>query len=137
MFLATGPKILGREATDIFFNYFFLEKYIILCIWKGISPFNMHKIIHFPRKPEKNSRAHQLIKLGLGYPKHRYFIISPKKRISNSDLILRFSYPMCMKIVYSHYNNSSCIIVQLIFLTHNSTCCNHEVIFLWWNIRQC
>ena len=28
-----------------FFYYFFLEKNLILCILKGISPFKMHKII--------------------------------------------------------------------------------------------
>ena len=28
----------------------------------------MHKIIFFSRKPEKNSRFHQLIKVELGYP---------------------------------------------------------------------
>ena len=38
----------------------FLEKNI-LCILKGISPFKMHKVIFFSRKPEKNSRFHQLI----------------------------------------------------------------------------
>ena len=33
-------------------TYFFLEN-IILYILRGISPFKMHKIIFFPRKPEK------------------------------------------------------------------------------------
>ena len=33
----------------------FLEKNIILCIWKGISSFKMHRIIFSSRQPE-NSR---------------------------------------------------------------------------------
>ena len=42
-----GLKFLGRVGTYIFFIYF-LEKNIILCILKGISPFKMHTIIFFP-----------------------------------------------------------------------------------------
>ena len=48
VFQATVLKILGREGTHDFFNYFFfLEENIILGILKGISPFKMHKIIYF------------------------------------------------------------------------------------------
>ena len=39
VFRVTGLKILDRVGTHIFFNYFFLVKYIILCILKGILPF--------------------------------------------------------------------------------------------------
>ena len=46
-----GLKILGRIGTHIII--FFLEKTIILCVLKGISPFKMHKIIYFYRKREK------------------------------------------------------------------------------------
>ena len=54
----TGFKILGRVGTHIFYKFFFLEKNINLCILKGVSPkFKMHKIIFFPRKPEKKSRV--------------------------------------------------------------------------------
>ena len=49
MFRVTGLKILGRIGTHIFF----LEENNILCILKGISPFKMHTIIYFFRKPEK------------------------------------------------------------------------------------
>ena len=58
VFRVTGLKILGRFTALIFiFIYFFLEERI-LCILKGSSPFKMHKIIYFSRKPEKNSRFH-------------------------------------------------------------------------------
>ena len=36
VFLVTGLKILGRVGTHNFFIIFFLEKKIILCIFKGI-----------------------------------------------------------------------------------------------------
>ena len=59
-FRVTGLKTLGRVGRHIFFNYFFPEKYIILCILKGISPFqnacnlffpeNMNKILGFTSK---------------------------------------------------------------------------------------
>ena len=52
LFLVSGLKILGRVGTHIFF--FSGKIYMILCILKGISPFKMHKIIFFSRKPEKN-----------------------------------------------------------------------------------
>ena len=55
VFLVTGLKILGRVGTHIFLIIFFSVKNVILCILKGISPFKMHKIIFFSRKPEKNS----------------------------------------------------------------------------------
>ena len=45
VFPVTGLKILGRVDTQLF----------------------------FPENPEKNSRFHQRILGGLGYPKHRYF----------------------------------------------------------------
>ena len=61
--LVMGLKILDifRVGTHVFFLLFFLlEKNIILCIWKGISPFKVHKIICFsPKKPWKNSMLHQ------------------------------------------------------------------------------
>ena len=47
-------KILGGVGTPIFFNHFFLEKNIILCILKGMLPFKMHKIIYFPENLLKN-----------------------------------------------------------------------------------
>ena len=50
VFWVTGLKILGRVDTHFFKLFFILEKYIILCILKGISPFKMHKIIFFPEK---------------------------------------------------------------------------------------
>ena len=53
MFWVTGLKILGRVGLHIFFIIFFLEKDIILCILKGISPFKMHKIIYFPENLKK------------------------------------------------------------------------------------
>ena len=41
-------KVLGRVCTHKkILIIFFLEKNIILCILKGISPFKMHKIIFF------------------------------------------------------------------------------------------
>ena len=47
VFLVMGLKILGRVGTH-FFNYcFILEK--ILCILKGISPFEMHKLYFSPK----------------------------------------------------------------------------------------
>ena len=49
VFRVTGLKILGRVATHIFL----LEKNIILCILKGISPFKMHKILFFLEYLEK------------------------------------------------------------------------------------
>ena len=39
--------------TYFFLTIFFLEKNIILCILKGISPFKMHKIIFFPENLKK------------------------------------------------------------------------------------
>ena len=54
----TGLKILARVGTHIFLIIFFLKKYMILCILKGISPFKMHKMIYFP-EILKNSRFHQ------------------------------------------------------------------------------
>ena len=51
VFRLMGLKILGRIGThNIFFSG---KKYIILCIFKGILPFKMNKIIYFPEKPEK------------------------------------------------------------------------------------
>ena len=74
MFLVTGLKILVRLGTHNFFVFFFFFflKNIMLCILKGISPFKMHEMIYFSRKPEKI----------LGFtskfdPKHRYFCICP------------------------------------------------------------
>ena len=53
-----GSEISARVVTHIFLNYyFFLEKNIMLCILKGISPFKMHKIIFFSRKPEKKFKV--------------------------------------------------------------------------------
>ena len=40
--------------------------------FEGTLPFKMHEI--FSQKPEKNSRFHHKIKVGSGYPKHRYFL---------------------------------------------------------------
>ena len=51
-----------------FFSFFFSGKSVIIYILKGILPFKMHKIVFFPRN--LNSRFHQLIKVGWGYPKH-------------------------------------------------------------------
>ena len=51
----TGLKILGRVGTHIFI-FFWRKTKIILCILKDISPFNMHKIIFFSRKPDIKSR---------------------------------------------------------------------------------
>ena len=69
-------KILGRAGAHDFFYYFFLEKKNkILFILKGISPFKMHNTIFFPEK-QKKSRRHQQIKVGSGYPKHRYILFS-------------------------------------------------------------
>ena len=48
VFLVTGLEILGWIGTHIFF-----WNNTILCILTGISPFKMHKIIFFARKPEK------------------------------------------------------------------------------------
>ena len=53
-----GLKILGRVGTHIFFNYFFLDFFLNLCILKGISPFKKHKIIYYP-EIWKNSKFHQ------------------------------------------------------------------------------
>ena len=36
-----------------YINFFFLKKKIISCILKGISPFKMHTILFFSRKPEQ------------------------------------------------------------------------------------
>ena len=48
VFRVTGLKILGGVGTHIFFNYLFSgKKIMILCIFKGISPFKMLKIIFF------------------------------------------------------------------------------------------
>ena len=46
VFWVTGLKSYskGRVGTHIFFKKKILEKNIILCILKGISPFKMHKI---------------------------------------------------------------------------------------------
>ena len=59
VFWVIGLKSLGRIGIHIFFFiYFFsLEKSIILCILKGISPFKMHRIF-FPENLKK-SRFHQ------------------------------------------------------------------------------
>ena len=63
-----GLKILGRVGTHIFFNYFFFWKNIILCILKGISPFEMHKIIFF-QKTRKKSLEVSPVNLGrVGLP---------------------------------------------------------------------
>ena len=43
VFQVNGLKIFGWLGT-----HFFSEKYIILCILKGISPFKMHKIKYLP-----------------------------------------------------------------------------------------
>ena len=57
-----GLKILGRVGVYIFFLFAFLEKNIILCILKGISPFKMQKIKKkFPENLKKNPRFHQNI----------------------------------------------------------------------------
>ena len=53
MFRVIGLKILGRVGSHNFFDYFFLEKNIILCILKGEMPFKMHKIIFFPENLKK------------------------------------------------------------------------------------
>ena len=53
VFRVTGLKTLVRVGKHFLLIFFFLEKYIILCILKGISPFKMHKIILFSRRPEK------------------------------------------------------------------------------------
>ena len=42
-----GLKILGRVGTHIVLKKIWNKK-IIICILKGIAPFNMHKIIYFP-----------------------------------------------------------------------------------------
>ena len=55
VFKVTCLKTLGRVGTHIFFR----KKSTILCILKGISPFKMHKIIFFSRRPEKKYRFHQ------------------------------------------------------------------------------
>ena len=50
----TGLKILGRVGTHIFLiNFFSGKKIIILCIFKGILPFKMHKIIFFQENLKK------------------------------------------------------------------------------------
>ena len=51
-FQVAGLKSLGRVGTQIVFKSFYSGKNIILCIFNGILPFKMHKIIFF-RKPEK------------------------------------------------------------------------------------
>ena len=48
VFRVRGLKILGRIGT-----LFFLEKNIILCILKGISPFKMYQILFFPENLKK------------------------------------------------------------------------------------
>ena len=48
-------KNLGRVITHIFSINFFLQKYMFLCILKGILPFEMHIIIFFPEKHETKS----------------------------------------------------------------------------------
>ena len=52
VFLVMGLKISGRVGTHIIF-FLNLEKYMILCILKGISPFKMNKIIFFPEHQKK------------------------------------------------------------------------------------
>ena len=58
VFWVTDTKILGRVGTHIFIKKKILEKSIILCILKGISPFKMHKIF-FSQKSWKNPRLQQ------------------------------------------------------------------------------
>ena len=48
-----GLKILGRVGKYIF-KLFFLEKNVILCTLKAISPFKMHKKIFFPENLKKS-----------------------------------------------------------------------------------
>ena len=40
---------MGRHS-----YFFFLGKYIILCILRGISPFKMHTNLFFSKKAKKN-----------------------------------------------------------------------------------
>ena len=47
-----------------FIIYFFLEKILILCILKGISPFKMHKIIFFPENLKKIQFPSKFVNLG-------------------------------------------------------------------------
>ena len=53
--LSLGKEIKCRAI----YLFFATRKNIILCILKGISPFKMHKIIFFSRRPEKEPRFHQ------------------------------------------------------------------------------
>ena len=43
---------------------------------KGITPFNMYKIIKFPENLKKFWVSQEIL-VGSGYPKHRYFFIWP------------------------------------------------------------
>ena len=68
-------KILGRVGSIFLFSFiFFSGKNIILCILKDEMPFKMHKIIFFPRKPEKEILGFTS-KFRLGYPKHSIFYL--------------------------------------------------------------
>ena len=58
----------GRH-TYFLLIYFFLAKNVMLCILKDISPFKMHKIIFFARKPDKNNWVSQVNRVGLPTPK--------------------------------------------------------------------
>ena len=53
---------------------FLYGKNIILCILKGILPFKMHKKTSYSENLKKLP-GFTSIKVGLGYPKHRYFSI--------------------------------------------------------------
>ena len=50
---------LGRHTYFFKIIFLFRKKNKILCILKGMSPFKMHKIIFFLRKPEINCMFHQ------------------------------------------------------------------------------
>ena len=53
VFLVRGLKLGGEYAHIFFLIIFFSRKYIISCIFKGISPFKMQKIIFFSENLNK------------------------------------------------------------------------------------
>ena len=78
MFRVTGLNILGRVGTHIFFKYF------LFCNIKyNFKAFRLSKCIRlcgffFPENLKKILGSPVNLRLGSGYPKHRYFFIWPK-----------------------------------------------------------
>ena len=76
LFRVTQPYLNLLVKPRIFSG--FLEKSIILCILKGISPFKMQKIISLSRKKKKKYVCLPYRNFQTRYPKLTYFFIWPK-----------------------------------------------------------